>query len=242
GLFARRPADLIRTFHALRGFDARDPHSVPAVDQHYPGKRRAGLVTMPDDVQVSADMTAACESAAKMLAQHGWDVQPVVLPIDFAEVKALARTLLSAEAAHTMSQAFNSDMLAQLGNELQDLVRDGLQLSSHDYWAATEKRNQITAQINAVLNDYQHLILPSAIGAAPSGLTATGDPICTVLTSISGLPALNMPLGQDRHGMPLGVQLVGRKFTDTDLLFVPIEAGMGNAGVVDPAPTQNTSV
>src|SRR5699024_6222897 len=242
GLFARRPADLIRTFHALRGFDARDPHSVPAVDQHYPGKRRAGLVTMPDDVQVSADMTAACESAAKMLAQHGWDVQPVVLPIDFAEVKALARTLLSAEAAHIMSQAFNSDMLAQLGNELQDLVRDGLQLSSHDYWAATEKRNQITAQINAVLNDYQHLILPSAAGAAPSRPPVAVSPFSSVLQCISGRPALTLPLGHDGRGMLLGVQLLGCKFTDTDLLFVPMVAAMGHAGVVDPAPTQNAPV
>lgn len=42
--------------------------------------------------------------------------------------------------------------------------------------------------------------------------------ICTVPVNIAGLPAVSIPCGKDRDGMPIGVQIIGRKFDEKTIL------------------------
>ena len=44
-----------------------------------------------------------------------------------------------------------------------------------------------------------------------------GD-ICTVLINIVGLPALSIPCGEDRDGMPVGMQIIGRHYDEETIL------------------------
>jgi Asp-tRNA(Asn)/Glu-tRNA(Gln) amidotransferase A subunit family amidase len=62
------------------------------------------------------------------------------------------------------------------------------------------------------------LAMPTALGTAPQGLSATGDPVMCTLASFAGLPAITLPLLQGANGLPLGVQLVGRWGDDARLL------------------------
>jgi Asp-tRNA(Asn)/Glu-tRNA(Gln) amidotransferase A subunit family amidase len=50
------------------------------------------------------------------------------------------------------------------------------------------------------------------------GLDATGLPVFNTLWTLLGLPAVTLPLMQGPNGMPLGVQLVGRRGLDGRLL------------------------
>jgi Asp-tRNA(Asn)/Glu-tRNA(Gln) amidotransferase A subunit family amidase len=62
------------------------------------------------------------------------------------------------------------------------------------------------------------VLTPATTGVAPKGLKQTGSPeFCTIWTYL-GMPALSLPLLEDKSGMPLGIQIVGEKFDDSRLL------------------------
>ncbi len=54
------------------------------------------------------------------------------------------------------------------------------------------------------------ILTPSATGAAPHGLGATGKPTFNRLWTLLGPPCVNVPGLADGSGLPLGVQIVGR--------------------------------
>ena len=64
---------------------------------------------------------------------------------------------------------------------------------------------------------YDALLTPAAPGSAPKGIAATGDPVFCTLWTLCGMPSLSLPLLQDAHGLPIGVQLVGRRNFDARL-------------------------
>jgi len=71
----------------------------------------------------------------------------------------------------------------------------------------------------------------SALGEAPEGLAATGDPVCGRLWTLLGVPCLHLPFGVGPRGLPLGVQLVARCGEDERLLAAG-EAVFGVLGAV----------
>jgi aspartyl-tRNA(Asn)/glutamyl-tRNA(Gln) amidotransferase subunit A len=44
--------------------------------------------------------------------------------------------------------------------------------------------------------------------------------ICTVPVNIAGLPAVSVPCGYDRNGLPIGMQLIGNVFNEDIVLNV----------------------
>ncbi len=65
---------------------------------------------------------------------------------------------------------------------------------------------------------FDAILTPAASGEAPVGLDTTGSPaFCTAWTLI-GAPAITLPLLSGPNGLPVGVQLVGRKGDDARLL------------------------
>src|SRR5258708_36638441 len=65
---------------------------------------------------------------------------------------------------------------------------------------------------------YKAILTPAAPGSAPKGLGSTGGPAFCTLWKLCGMPALSLPLMQDSGGLPIGVQLVGRRNFDARLL------------------------
>ena len=41
--------------------------------------------------------------------------------------------------------------------------------------------------------------------------------VCTVTINIAGLPAMSVPCGKDSKGLPIGMQLIGAKFSEQKL-------------------------
>src|SRR5207244_12582220 len=61
-------------------------------------------------------------------------------------------------------------------------------------------------------------VCPAAIGPAPAGIHATGDPAMNLPWTHAGLPAITVPAGRAANGLPLGLQLVARFGADEQLL------------------------
>ena len=71
--------------------------------------------------------------------------------------------------------------------------------------------------VNAAFGDADVLVLPASPGEAPD-LSTTGDPTFNRLASLLGLPAITIPVTLGPSGLPLGVQLIARRWEDELLL------------------------
>jgi len=69
-----------------------------------------------------------------------------------------------------------------------------------------------------VCDRYDAIITPATTGEAPAGLDSTGNPIFNSLWTYLGAPAITLPLMEGPNGLPVGVQLVGRRGDDARLL------------------------
>ncbi len=67
------------------------------------------------------------------------------------------------------------------------------------------------------LDGYDAVLSPAAPGAAPRGLSTTGDPSCCTLWSLLGFPAISVPAGFVRR-MPVGLQMAAPRNCDDRLL------------------------
>ena len=63
---------------------------------------------------------------------------------------------------------------------------------------------------DAALGGLDVLVVPSCPGVAPRGLDATGDPVFNRTWTLLHTPCVHVPMRLGPHGLPLGVQVVGR--------------------------------
>ncbi len=117
---------------------------------------------------------------------------------------------------------------AMLGDQLRQRQGECADITIEVYRANIARRAQIRQRLAKLLSRYDATIGLSATGAAPVGLSWTGDPAVTVAGSLLGGPAISLPLLED-DGMPLGLQLIGRMDEDADLMAVA-QWIYGNAG------------
>lgn len=93
------------------------------------------------------------------------------------------------------------------------------------YLKALKVRRLVKDSLDAALRRFDVLLAPTAPSTATKPGRALQDPLATYLSDIytvpanlAGLPALALPCGFDREGLPIGMQLIGRAFADTSLL------------------------
>ena len=72
--------------------------------------------------------------------------------------------------------------------------------------------------MDAVFKKYDIVILPTQLEAPPPWEESTGDPLFNEQLTFSGHPAVTLPMGSGADNMPLGIQLGGRRFGESDLL------------------------
>jgi Asp-tRNA(Asn)/Glu-tRNA(Gln) amidotransferase A subunit family amidase len=100
------------------------------------------------------------------------------------------------------------------------LIEQGRAVTAEALAQAVAGRAALRDQLTQLMDDHNIdlWIAPSTPGPAPAGLGSTGDPVMNLPWTHSGLPALNLPAGDNEQGLPLGLQLVGRWQADEQLL------------------------
>ena len=105
----------------------------------------------------------------------------------------------------------------KLSPTLQDRVRTAEKMSASDYADRLKERDKAREQYASLAESFDVLITLSATGTAPYGLGSTGDTIFNIPASFLGVPTVNLPLHQ-HEGLPLGLQVMGFKNKDYELL------------------------
>jgi Asp-tRNA(Asn)/Glu-tRNA(Gln) amidotransferase A subunit family amidase len=141
----------------------------------------------------------------------------VELPEIFDQALGLLQKLMAADMAQHLGP-YEERGRERLSSVMRDTLAEGREVSAVDYNAARDGREILNAGLDAVFERFDAIITPAARGEAPRGLESTGDPVFSTLWTYCGTPALSLPLLAGSSGLPIGVQLVGRKFDDGRLL------------------------
>jgi Asp-tRNA(Asn)/Glu-tRNA(Gln) amidotransferase A subunit family amidase len=98
------------------------------------------------------------------------------------------------------------------------MIDGGAAESEADYQAALALQRECKALASEVFQGVDLLLVPGAPGAAPEGLTATGDPVFQRIWTALGAPCFGFPAAWRSDGLPLGLQVIGAPGTDRQLL------------------------
>ncbi|MEE9454963.1 MAG: amidase [Paracoccaceae bacterium] len=238
GPMARSVTDCALFLDAMCGFDPNSPISLEKPDEPFlralgnpPQKLRVayapdmgghGLVT-PEVAQLLSD-------ALEKITRNGGVVDEV--PLKTTTLDATFRTLRGIGFAAQYSRM--PDTVRQyLKATIRENVAFGQALSVDEITNAQINRSIILNDISGLLNDFDVLACP-VVGLAPGPLSQeypteiNGQPLgdyldwlgFSNLATVTGLPAISLPVGYLPDGMPMGIQLIGPNRGEAKLLAV----------------------
>jgi amidase len=197
GVFARDPADLRLALEVMAG----------AAVAVAPPPRVALVRTAQWD---QAD-PATREALEQLAAERS--LPEAALPTDFATLVDSQRTIMLAEAARHLA-AEDREHGDALSDELRDLLAQGRRIGDDELRRAHEHARRCREQVPDVFADHDVLLAASAVGEAPRGIDATGDPLFGRMWTLLGTPCVAVPGLHGPNGMPVGVQVIAAPGTD----------------------------
>lgn len=181
------------------------------------GTLRIGLFPSPSWPQADLDTQRVWDSATAALARSGDRCQDVAMPPGFGELIQLQKDVMSFEMARSLSHE-RLRHRAALSPQLVALLDAGMAIDGATHAAHLQRTADWRLRVDALFEHHDVLLTPSTIGEAPEGLGATGDPLFCRSWSLLGLPVVHLPIATGSHGLPVGLQLVGRLGSDHQLL------------------------
>jgi Asp-tRNA(Asn)/Glu-tRNA(Gln) amidotransferase A subunit family amidase len=222
GVFARTVEDAALIAEQMMGYDDRDPDTRPqarpallkTTTEEPPVEPRLAFVKTPVWDQADADTKSAFE---ELVAHLGESAGEAALPEMFGEAVAIHRSIMEADLARSYEQEYarGKDALSPI---LREMIERGQRVLAVEYTSALGQVPVLRHEIEKIFEWHDAIITPATTGEAPAGLESTGSPIFCTLWTLCGMPAITLPVLQGSHGMPMGVQLVGRRGDDARLL------------------------
>jgi len=237
GVFARTLEDVALLAEQLVGHDARDPDTrlrarVPFVDtvaQEPPLPPLLAYVKGPAWERATEETQAAF---AELVAALGDRIVEVPMPESARQSLDWHREIMEAEMAANLDRDWEQGR-DRISPALRAQLERGRAVKALDYQRARARIPLLNEGFEEIFERCDAIVTPSAPGTAPAGLQATGDPAFCTLWTLCGMPALSLPLMRGENGLPMGVQLVGRRDNDARLLRTArwlvqkVEAGGG---------------
>jgi aspartyl-tRNA(Asn)/glutamyl-tRNA(Gln) amidotransferase subunit A len=225
--------DCAITMDVITGYDPADPASA---DVPKPDFIRgltwgvAGLkIALPRHFfakaeGVSQEVIDAIDNAATLLEKAGAIVEEVTLP-DYELFNAVGRVIMFSEAFAIHEQDYQKRPM-DYGELTYLRMVLGALTSGADLVQAQRLRRELSMAINHnTLKQYDAIITASALAPAPrfedmpKGMPANW-PIQTMPFNVTGNPAMSIPTGFSKSGLPLSMQIVGRPFDEPTVLRI----------------------
>lgn len=231
GPMAHSAEDCGLILQAIAGPDGRD---LTATGQYQFRPRKKGkgpqgqfkLGVLPADFSGEPVLENAFEAALAVLRGAGMHIAPAQLPNH--DYNAIASTLLYAEMAGAHEAFIKSDKLDLLVNGPQkDGLRSALNFSAAQTVQAQQQKLHATHDLLKLFVEFDALVSPSLMIEAPTLDTDLRTAfkrrgVYSVLGALCGVPALAMPMGFGKSGLPLGITLTGNLFDENTLIGIGI--------------------
>jgi Asp-tRNA(Asn)/Glu-tRNA(Gln) amidotransferase A subunit family amidase len=209
GWFARSVEDIVLV---VRIFEVSDeqipPPTRPAASLHI------GFCRTPYWDAALPATRSAMQEAIRRLSNAGASVTDLDLGTDFSDGNNLRETIMLAEGRFSFLNLHQTvpDKISSGIRKRMDRINNALLCAALDRAAA------LRSTFDALASDFDAIIAPSAPGEAPTGLASTGYSIFNGLWTLLHVPCITLPGLTGAEGLPVGVQLIGSRYSDTKLL------------------------
>ena len=226
-------------------------------------KLRIGIIREFKDVEISADMKKIFEARVADLKSAGAEIVEVSIP-NILDALAAYYVIAPAEASSNLARydgvryglrvegndiydTFKKTRAAGFGDEVKRRMIIGTAvLSSESYdvyfMQAARVRRLIADAFNRAFEQCDLIVCPSGASTALpldsdlSPLEYYALDLFTVAMNLAGVPAVSVPAGMAENKLPLGMQVVGRRFDD--LRVLQLAKHIQQFGGVDNRPTK----
>jgi Asp-tRNA(Asn)/Glu-tRNA(Gln) amidotransferase A subunit family amidase len=221
GVFARSVEDAALLAETLAVFDEEDPdtralarpHFVSVAGSEPPLPPRFAFARTPAWRHIEGVTELAFAELVEALGENANEID---LSATFERTVELHGIVMAVDMAHNFHRDYEQGR-DQLSPVLRALIEKGRTYTAVEYTRALAASANVNSALDAIFDEYDAILTPAAPGPAPRG-SATGNPAFCSTWTLLGTPAVTLPLLQDEAGMPIGVQLVGRRGNDARLL------------------------
>lgn len=222
GVFARNVADAALVADTIIGYDPPDsdtqvmppPRLLDTALGEPPVTPKLAFVETPSWEAAEPETK---EGFHKLVETLGRACARETLPEIFSDGVRTQATLMTTGLARSLASYYSRGK-EMMSEHAREFVEKGRGIAAIDYLEALDRRDALNNELEQLFDRYDAIVTPAAPGEAPRGLGTTGDPVFNALWTLCGVPAVTLPLLQGPNGLPIGVQLVGRRGDDARLL------------------------
>jgi Asp-tRNA(Asn)/Glu-tRNA(Gln) amidotransferase A subunit family amidase len=210
GLFAAGARDLAQALALIAG---RPELTITEA----PSPPRIGIVLQDFAGDAEPAALAALRKAAQALERQGASLRDMTLPEPIAEAWRCQPVIQGFEMRHALAWEYAAHR-DRLPPNLKKALDEAQGIDAAAYDRARETAQRARAALDGVFATVDAILTLPAPGAAPHGLSSTGDPRFNRLWTLLGTPCVTVPVECDSDGLPLGVQLVAPVGADAQAL------------------------
>ena len=237
GPIGRTTEDVAIVLDALAAADDRDPYSLPQTQMRFGeciarSPPNLKVLFCPDfgfAEAVDPEVVTICRKAAESFQELGHAVAEGVP--GWSSPMECWRTMFVAGVAHRLGPyvAAHAD---DMEDQLRAFIAEGESLGADAYYRAWLRKNDWWQEVRPTFEKYDLVLAPAvacppfAVGQDTPGQVA-GKPVSfygwlpfTVPFNLTGQPAISVPAGFTTGGLPVGLQIVGKRFADDLVLAV----------------------
>ncbi|UFZ01997.1 amidase [Bradyrhizobium ontarionense] len=227
GFFARRVDDAAFALSLLAGTSEGDMHGRPlpgfVVDINQGiaplARPRLAVARFAKWERAEAEQKAVFEAAVDKLRGAGAVIEDIALTeLDAVHWDAITTIMLS--EATTIFSGLIARYPDRVSDVMKSHVESGRAKTAMEYLAAKAAQAARQKALAAELDGFDAVLTLPAFGEAPRGLDWTGDAEYCAPWTFVGAPAVSLPAGFGRNGLPLGLQITGRTRDDVHILRV----------------------
>jgi aspartyl-tRNA(Asn)/glutamyl-tRNA(Gln) amidotransferase subunit A len=234
GPMTRTVCDAALMLEVMAGPDDRDRHSLPAEPGSYLTACEApvkglSVAWSPDlgYAPVDPEVARIAEEAAAVFESLGCHVEAV--DPGWENPEEIFGTLVAAETFAALHDKLDQ-WQDRLDPTLVRFLERGRAVTAVEYIQATHRRKAYWVEVQAFLARFDLLLTPTlAVAPFPVGMLGPREiagrrvsPLgwlpFTYPFNLTGQPAASVPAGFTRDGLPVGLQIVGRRFADRTVL------------------------
>jgi aspartyl-tRNA(Asn)/glutamyl-tRNA(Gln) amidotransferase subunit A len=229
GPMARTVEDVALLLDAIAGYDAEDPLSANYSPDDYLDDLKESIngwkfaVARGGFDDADAEILEAFEAAVKVFEGLGAHIEDIDLS-NLKETRDTSRVITSNDAGayhydriQSRPQDFGTDVIARL--------KDGLKFTGVDYANARIAQRQVRHQLKLLFDQYHMLLTPTVPMVAPRLDDAAEIERARACLSwycapfnMAGVPAVSLPCGFTKNGLPIGLQIAGWAWDDARVL------------------------
>ncbi|XP_041011619.1 fatty acid amide hydrolase isoform X4 [Juglans microcarpa x Juglans regia] len=180
----------------------------------------------------STDISDKCEDILGLLCKaHGCRMVEIVIP-ELHEMRNAHLVSIGSEMLCSVNPDCEDGKAARMTYDTRTSLALFRSFTASDYVAAQCLRRRIMYHHMAIFKNVDVIVTPTTGMTAPvippsalqhgeTDMQVTGDLMRFIIAAnLLGLPAISVPVGFDKQGLPIGLQLIGRPWGEASLLRV----------------------